>query len=208
MQYSHWFLLFSALICFFYTVVQWFKVLRDPRDATFAPSDGRPSIASVYSLTLGMSPLKKETAHKHWPTYIAGIGFHMGLFLSLAWLLLLFFDLQIPYGPRFLSSILIAIGAMLGLGILIKRIVMPKMRLISTPDDYFSNLIVTVFMLLTSITLLRPETQSLLMLWAGVLILYIPVGKLRHAVFFIPTRILLGRYFGQRGLWPKARKVR
>jgi len=203
LPYYYYFLLIAVLSVALFTVFQWIKVLTDKRDLPFAPPLGRPSTAAIYSLTLGMSPLKKETAHQHWPTYIAGMGFHIGLFLALAWLPLHFFNIALPSFIISSSKGVIALGALFGVIILIKRVSLKKMRQLSTPDDYFSNLIVTVFQLLSVRTLDRPSEPALLMLWAGVMLFYIPFGKLRHAIYFVPTRILLGRYFGQRGTWPK-----
>jgi hypothetical protein len=43
------------------------------------------------------------------------------------------------------------------------------------------------------------------LIYAGVLFLYFPLGKLRHAVFFFVARADYGRRLGYRGVYPPAR---
>jgi hypothetical protein len=39
------------------------------------------------------------------------------------------------------------------------------------------------------------------MIYASALLLYIPLGKLRHAIYFPLARVELGAHFGKRGVW-------
>ena len=92
----------------------------------------------IYSFTSAMSPFEKESAFMHLPTYVAGIIFHIGTFLSFPVLLTL-----IIYPKAFIESALLSslggvvfsAGAISGLAILIKRIVKKELRSISGPED-------------------------------------------------------------------------
>ena len=76
------------------------------------------------------------------------------------------------------------------------------MRELSNPDDYISNFIVSVFHWATAGVLLSETLLSVYFLIAGILFLYIPVGKLKHTVYFFAARYHLGFFYGHRGVWP------
>ena len=163
---------------------------------------GRRGPAVAYALTTSMSPLKKESARLHLPTYTAGILFHIGTFLSFA----LLFSHFIGSSPgsrtaALLSPALLATAAC-GMGILVKRLSKPSMRMLSVPDDYASNLLVSGFQLLSAAALQQENLIPLLFVYSALLFLYIPVSKLRHTIYFITSRIYLGLIFGRRGVWP------
>ena len=148
-----------------------------------------------------MSPAHKESAMLHLPTYIAGMAFHAGIFYGFFWLVLLFFGLQTGEPFRIVSFYLLLISAACGTGLLIKRVSLTKMRNLSNADDYFSNLLVTGFLVLVALTLVMNSTNNLF-IYSAILLLYIPLGKLRHSIYFATTRIHLGVFYGRRGVWP------
>lgn len=171
-------------------------------------STGRIGPAVLYALTASMSPFKKESAYLHLPTYTAGLLYHTGIFLGLVLVFLHFFDLSPAGSVSSILAILLVITGASGVGILIKRIVKPKMRKLSNPDDYASNLLVTCFQLFSALALRREDMLPALFVYAGLLLLYIPVSKLRHAIYFATSRIYLGIIFGRRGVWPSGRDHR
>jgi hypothetical protein len=169
-----------------------------------AAGRGSPGPAVAYSLTAAMLPWKKESARLHLPAYTMGILYHVGGFLSFLWLAIIFFDLYagLPRVVRTASAGLLVLAVLCGLALLIRRIADPKLRHFSTPDDYFSNLLVTGFQALTAAALIYERIVPGLYIYAGVLMMYIPLGKLRHAVYFVFARTYLGIFYGRRGVWP------
>jgi nitrate reductase gamma subunit len=95
----------------------------------------------------------------------------------------------------------IGITALCGLIILISRFFNKVQKEISNPDDFISNLLVTVFQILT-IGMLHFDIPMLYFLWASLLLLYLPFGKLKHVVYFFAARYHLGFFYGWRGSWP------
>ncbi|UCG28109.1 MAG: hypothetical protein JSV24_01755, partial [Bacteroidales bacterium] len=93
-----------------------------------------------------------------------------------------------------------------GLSILVKRVVLKKIREFSNPDDYLSNLLVSMFHGVSAAALIEIFTEQFLFIYATVLLIYIPIGKLRHVVFFFTSRIHLGIFYGWRGVWPAGRR--
>lgn len=202
MMVYHWLLL--AGFCIFLVVAAYMilnviftKGIPDP-----APGRGNILKAELYSFTGAMSPVKKESAYLHLPTYTAGMIYHIGTFLSFLWLVILFFNLKLPPWIQAVSAVFLTVSGACGNGILVKRIVVNKLRNFSNPDDYFSNILVTGFQFITMFSLLYMTVIPALFVYAAVLFIYIPVGKLRHSIYFFTTRIQLAKHFGKRGVWP------
>ncbi|MGD9140423.1 MAG: hypothetical protein PVJ42_02675 [bacterium] len=206
MSGPEWFL----LACFaVFAVGTWLRIYRAfprPGADTLAASRGSVPPAILYSLTWAMMPWRKETASRHPLSYLLGIGYHAGIFLGFLWLLLLFLDVRLPGAVASASAALLLAAAVCGLALLLKRTVTPAMRYFSNPDDYVSNLMATGFVALTAIALRYDGVLPGLFVYAGVLFLYMPVGKLRHAIYFGLARIYLGLFYGRRGVWPSGGK--
>jgi len=113
------------------------------------------------------------------------------------------------------SVMTLLIGAFLvALYRLARRLLRPVMRLISTPDDYFSLIMLTVWFALGA------ATQAYLMgIWGvsnevlqvaylyltSFFLLYVPFSKISHYLYYPFTRIWIGRALGHRGSYPIAR---
>ena len=147
-----------------------------------------------------MMPWEKESAQKHLPTYIAGIFYHSGVFSGMVYLL----SLIIPFGfSAYLLQILrilVSVGILCALGLLVKRLSVGYMRAISCLDDYISNALVTFILVLVLLDSFLSSVRSILFLVTIILLLYIPLGKIRHCFFFFYSRILFGQFFGRRGV--------
>jgi len=128
--------------------------------------------------------------------------FHIGTFISFFWLIILFFNIRTYDILIYLSAAFIALASICGISILIKRMLKKELRQLSNPDDYISNMFVTAFQIITAVTLFFRFSSSLLFIFSAVLFIYMPVGKLRHSIFFFTSRIHLGKFFGKRGVWP------
>lgn len=225
MHWTQWMALGALGICLFSCLFHFFRLIRLGKPVDHARSSGNMTGAIRYAFTGAMSPARKESAFLHLPTYTAGLFYHTGTFLSI---LLFFFILPGTMPQGWLAIIISAIlflSAMSGTAILIKRMIKKELRFLSNPDDYISNILVTLFQLLTLLVILLPHLhsyrptalpfysptflQSYLLtvlpsyyLSFTLLMLYLPVGKLRHAVYFFAARYHLGYFFGRRGVWP------
>lgn len=202
MTIYHWILtaafvyLFLAFMYFFIQAIS-LKGMDDP-----SISKGNEKAAVIYSMTTAMSPKKKESAFLHLPTYAAGMFFHLGTFFSLMMLVLIFSG-WIP--GAFIIAVFsgfILITSLCGIGIFIKRMTKSELRNMSNLDDYVSNMLVTLFQTMIALALLGLISLKVPFIGATLLFLYMPVGKLKHAVYFFSARLYLGRYYGKRGVWP------
>jgi len=202
MIWFHWMAILSAGICVISCMIHVSKLIRYGKPKDFSQQKGNLSDSLRYSISGAMSPKKKESAYLHLPTYTVGLLFHMGTFLSLFLFLILLTGI---YPDGMLANLLagfLVITGMSGMGILIKRMSQQKLRVLSNPDDYISNLLVSLVQLLTALTILNPDISAIYFVLISVLFLYLPVGKLKHTVYFFAARYHLGFFYGWRGVWP------
>jgi hypothetical protein len=175
-----------------------------PTRGTHDPTEpkGEPVLGACYSLTGAMMPWKKESAKLYPASYLLGVLFHLGTFLGFLWVVVIFFGARLPESVVSASLLFLGVTAASGVGLLIKRAASPNLRYFSNPDDYFSTALVTGWQVLIIGGLLEENMVPALLVLTGALLLYIPVGKLRHALYFVPARVYLGLFYGRRGVWP------
>ena len=149
-------------------------------------------------------PWEKESARRHLMTYAGGFVYHFGIFAALSWLFFQIMSLNVGEFMTGALGILTGAGLLAGLGLFVKRGLRPMMRSISCPDDYVANLLVDIFLGTALVSMFVPELKTVLYAVTMLLLLYIPLGKIRHCIFFFYSRIMFGRFFGRRGVFPRA----
>jgi len=211
LQWYQWMALAALGICLTACLVHFIRLLRLGKPVDYSRPAGKTGKAVRYAFTGAMSPARKESAFLHLPTYTAGLFYHMGTFLSL---LLFFFFISGLVPEGWIANVIVAflcISALCGIAILLKRIIKKELRVLSNPDDFISNFLVTIFQFTTIAVLLvltvlpsyhLPIVLPSYYLIFTILMLYIPIGKLRHTVYFFAARYHLGIFFGWRGVWP------
>jgi nitrate reductase gamma subunit len=156
-------------------------------------------------------PWVKNTFTRNPLVYIGGGLFHLGLFAvlilgtphMLVWKSLLGFGwptLALPI-VDWLAAVAI-IGMLI---LLVNRIVHPVMRLISGPAEYFAWLLVFVpmvtgYMMTHHLWFQYEVLFSLHMLAVDVLLIWIPLSRISHFMFYFFARTIHGQEFGKRGV--------
>ncbi len=202
MDWIHWVLFVAVAICLVSFAYHFIRLVRLGKPRDFSAKAGNTGSAIVYSFTTAMSPANKESAFLHLPTYTAGIVYHIATFVSLVAFLLVFFSVQLHHTLLIVFVLTAFAGTISGLAILVKRMADKKLSKLSNPDDYISNLLVTLFQLMTGLVLLYGGLYTIYMLIAALLFLYMPVGKLKHVFYFFAARYHLGFFYGWRNVWP------
>ncbi len=169
---------------------------------------GSEKKAAVYALTRGLLPREKESTRRHYWVYGAGVVYHSGIFSSFFWLASQVFSLSLPQTIRFLLAVVITVGGIAGLGLLGRRVFSRWLRNLSYPDDFAANLLVDFFLAGAVVSILERAAVPMFQAISILLILYLPLGKIRHCFLFFPSRVIFGRYFGQRGILPPLRGTR
>jgi hypothetical protein len=202
MYWYHWFAIAALAVCLSGFTFHLLRLIRLGKPRDYSAKAGNTTSAIIYSFTAAMSPKNKESAFLHLPTYTAGIIYHIATFLSIAVFFLLLFNLTPGSALSMLIIISAFTGTASGLWILGKRFADSKLRMLSNPDDYLSNMLVTLFQLFTGLVIMFPVIYPVYMVVSGLLLLYIPVGKLKHAIYFFAARYHLGFFYGWRNVWP------
>ncbi|MDQ1351224.1 MAG: hypothetical protein QG657_1526 [Acidobacteriota bacterium] len=207
------FMKFGVIIAFLFSLVSLsylvLKTFSHEKKKLNAEPRGDWKKGIIYAFGKGMMPWEKESARNHLPTYIGGIFYHIGIFISLLYLLIVILAIQLPAAVILPVRVLSLAGAIAGLALLAKRIFSPVMRALSCPDDFAANIIVDIFLILSFLHTLLPAPSPVpvpvvtLFLFASAVImfLYMPLGKIRHCFFFFYVRILFGIFYGRRGVF-------
>jgi nitrate reductase gamma subunit len=157
-------------------------------------------------------PWAMESTRKNPFFWVQFVIFHLGVTAAIALLFI------IPDAPSLLENatlvlvLQVVIGAafLVGLGRIVRRVVDPYMRAISSPDDYFSLIILTVwffFAFLSAPNDISAGEWHLIGFYAmGTFFLfYVPFSKISHYLYYPFTRYYLGKTLGYRGVTPMQR---
>jgi len=189
----------AAGLCLAALTILVVRTLAFGRRAYLSEPRGRAGNGIVYAFGKGM--VDKESVIRHRPTMLGGVLYHTGVFAGLAYVLWTALPLGFP-PPLAVFRPVLLLGSGVGLVLLAKRAVKPHLRRLSCPDDFFANLFVDLFLGLAFLHTYFPALETALLTISVLLFVYIPLGKIRHCVFFFFTRIIFGLHFGRRGALP------
>lgn len=200
----------AACFCLCGLFLHFIHIVRLGKPNDLSEKSGDTTKGIVYANTTAMLPQNKESAYLHLPGYAAGMLFHIGIFTSFLVFLLSFF----PFFNRWIevSTLRLIIAAVLtvtclsGYILLFRRILSKDLKGLSTPDDFISNALTSTFQLFTILHLVWPTNGVVTALYyiaCALLFVYMPFGKLRHAVYYFAARYHLGFFYGWRNVWPK-----
>jgi nitrate reductase gamma subunit len=177
-----------------------------------APS-GSPNTSSfkgiVYSWANIAMPWSMESTRQEFFFYAQFVIFHLAVAANIL------MSFVIPYAPSLMRpmivvrglQVLFALGCMIGCYRLYRRLSNPFIRQISSPDDYFSLILLTVWMFVSIWAAPnRPEQgEGSLMTYfimTAFFLVYVPFSKISHYLYYPFTRYYFGRTMGYRGVYP------
>jgi len=215
----HWIAL--VVMAIVYTLkIRWllsFTLAKD-RSAPGNPIQSDKKRGARYSFFNVAMPWSMESTRKPkgFIFYLSFVIFHLGV---VAGITLAFVS---TIAPDFLRNqavgypmLAFLIGALLvSIYRVFRRTLRPLMRLISTPDDYFSLVMLTIWFALGTCTqaylmgIWGMTSEMLLVAYlylTSFFLLYVPFSKISHYLYYPFTRIYIGRALGQRGSYPVVR---
>jgi len=191
--------------------IAWLLSFKAGRDRQ-APTGSRPPLMPrgiLYSWLNIAMPWTMESTRTHAVLYVQFAVFHLGVTAAIA------LSFIIPYAPQWLESRALVVtlqgimgGAFLvGLARMYRRLSQPTMRAISTPDDYFSLTLLTVWMLFAVLAAPNDAASGEGVLLAyffltAFFLIYVPFSKISHYLYYPFTRFYLGRTMTHRGVYP------
>ena len=115
----------------------------------------------------------------------------------------------IPFAPSVMTreislamAVLVAGVFVMGVLKLLRRVMFPDLRSLSTPDDYFSLAGVEAFFLFTVMALATglPGWMKAYFITTAAFLFYVPFSKISHYVQWFFARAFFGVPFGRRGI--------
>ncbi|HEX8992584.1 MAG TPA: hypothetical protein VF784_12975 [Anaerolineales bacterium] len=187
---------------------RYIELKRRPLPTDKSPLKGNPSHGIAYAFTTGMMPWAKESTRLHMIAYLRGIGFHVGIFVAIGALLISPFWSYLPPVLVTLLVVVLALGSLLGAAGGVMRIAETNLRGISLPDDHFAVWLTTLFMAMTALGVVNEALRVPMYVVAGITLAYVPLGKIRHCLYFFFSRTFFGKFFGRRAVYPHPEAIR
>jgi nitrate reductase gamma subunit len=194
-------------------IYQWVKA-RGKGRRDYSVKSGDVIRGILYNFTWAMLPRHKETIRLHPVWFVVGVLMHAGILIAILQVLVYLLTPQ-PEGildvmdlrplPALISTSLSVIyftAFLCAISLFLKRVFSALMRSMSSPDDYISVLLVIDFLFAALFHEQGGITWGTFLIHATVLFLYLPLGKLRHALFFFIARADYGARLGYRGTYP------
>jgi len=169
---------------------------------------------ALYSLGNVAMPWAMESTRKSPFFYVTFVIFHLGVVGGI--FLAFVSSLNRPFleNPVVANIFMVILGAafLVSVGRVLRRFLRPLLRLISTPDDYFSLLMLTVwfgsgFLAAAHIggRLQSVWYLTVFLALTSFFLLYVPFSKISHYLYYPFTRFWIGRTLGHRGSMPASR---
>jgi nitrate reductase gamma subunit len=164
---------------------------------------------AAYSIFNVAMPWAMESTRKNFFFWIQFVVFHIGVTIAIA------VSFIIPYLPWLLElplvvpmfQTIIAGAFLVGCYRILRRIFNPYMRALSSPDDYFSLILLTVWFYFAFFAVPNNITngEGLMLayfLTTAFFLIYVPFSKISHYLYYPFMRYWLGRTLGYRGVFP------
>jgi len=197
----------------FMTIVYFFKIrwiLKFPagkeRQKTTSLSGMNAKKGALQSLLSVATPWALGSYREHPWMYVQFVVFHIAVAVSIA------MSVIMPYWPHLIAhpAVVLALqvtfagGFLVGLLRLIRRMTNAHVKAITTPDDYFSLLLLCVWMIFSFLAAPNNRAMSEAPLLAyfiltAFFLIYVPFSKISHYIYYPFARYYLGRTLGHRG---------
>ncbi len=205
------------MACVYTLRIIWLLHFKAGRERQAATGQFRTTQAKgiVYSWMNIAMPWAMESTRKKFLFYIQFVLFHLGVVAAIG------LSFIIPYAPGLLESgvVVSLIQVITGLAFLValfrfyRRLTNKVMRAISSPDDYFSLALLTIwffFAVLAAPNNLEQGEGTLLTFFilTAFFLVYVPFSKISHYLYYPFTRYYFGKTMGYRGVYPLAKSKR
>jgi nitrate reductase gamma subunit len=181
------------------------------------PETGLPGTTKakgiMYSWLNVAMPWAMESTRRNFFMYLQFVVFHVGVVAAIG------LSFVIPYFPQLLTYYFVVIGLQISIGAacavglmrIVRRVASPVMRKISSPDDYFSLILLTTWFFFAFLavpnSLENGETIMLVyFILTAFFLIYVPFSKISHYLYYPFTRYWFGKSMGYRGIYPIVHK--
>lgn len=189
-------------------VIKISQLLKKPFPPEKAELKGDRTAGAIKSLFNVLKPWEMESTRKNLYFYTEFMIFHIAVALTIGSTFL------IPLVPHLMTPavavvcmVFMGLAFLIGLRRIYRRLTVPEIKIISSPDDYFAIILMTAFFGVGFVTMWlwkegRPETgwMWLFFIMTTFFLFYVPFSKISHYVLYPFGRINFGMIFGGRGI--------
>ena len=179
------------------------------RQAPIRAGNTSPGKGILYSWANIAFPWAMESTRQKPFFYTQFVLFHLAVAANIV------MSFVIPYAPALMRPIwvvrglqgLFLLGCLIGTYRLYRRLSDPFIRRISSPDDYFSLILLTSWLFISVWAAPnRPEEgEGALLIYfilTAFFLVYVPFSKISHYLYYPFTRYYFGKTMGYRGVYP------
>ncbi len=169
----------------------------------------------LYSWGIVAMPWSMESSRKNFLMWLQFVIFHLGVVAAIG------LSFIIPYGPGLLETsmlvsiiqVLCAAAFIVGVLRFFRRVSNIYVRAISTPDDFFSILLLTVWFAFAFLSAPNDASKGegvllTYFIMTGFFLIYVPFSKIGHYLYYPITRYYFGKSMGNRGTYPLVKSVK
>ncbi|MEW6546497.1 MAG: hypothetical protein AB1446_06210 [Bacillota bacterium] len=180
--------------------LRWLLSRPSVRDLAQPKGSAGYGVAAAFSVMF--RPWAMPSTRQHWVRWLEFSLLHVGIGTAIL------YSFLIPYvegilewpGTR-VAAVAVAVGFGAGVVRLVRRVASPDIRVISSPDDYFSLAVVDIFLLLGVFALCDLYWGRLLFFaLTALLLVYVPTSKISHYLYWPFARVFYGAHFGRRAV--------
>ncbi|MFH1438562.1 MAG: hypothetical protein ABIJ56_22830 [Pseudomonadota bacterium] len=174
--------------------------------------DTTPRKGVVYSWFNIFMPWAMESTRTKFFLYLQFGVFHLGVTAAIILSVLIPYWPEIMKDPTVVLFFQVFIGGAFVVGVIriVRRVGSRFMRAISSPDDYFSLLLLTTWF---AFAFLSVPNRTDMGEWhlltyfflTAFFLVYVPFSKISHYLYYPFTRYYLGKSLGRRGVYPVRR---
>ncbi len=196
----------------------WLFKFAAPAEST--PARGSHSAGITYAMTNIALPWQIESYRNKPMRYVEFVIFHVGVLVAIAAAIMrpetdasLFASNNFwganPIVGQICAGILAA-ATLMGIFRMIRRFGRPEMRAISSPDDYFSIILLNVWMG-TGVLGVQAGAPAMITgifyIITTFFLVYVPFSKISHYLYYPFNKYYVGKHLGHRGVYPKGQPV-
>jgi nitrate reductase gamma subunit len=213
----HWITL-SVMVVVYTMRIRWLRSFKAGKDRSPPGGGGRTSAkrGAYFSLANVAMPWSMESTRRNFFFYVTFVVFHLGVTcgIALAFISTLYRPLVENPAVAWTFGTLTGLAFLIGIYRMLRRLTVPVIRLISTPDDYFSLVMLTLWFLLGTVTQAHiagapqfPQEGWVIayLYLTSFFLLYVPFSKISHYLYYPFTRWWIGKALGHRGSYPVLR---
>jgi nitrate reductase gamma subunit len=184
--------------------VRW--LLRFKASVERTPARGSETRGVRFAMTTIAMPWELPSTRTHWVRWVEFAVFHVGVAAAIG------LTFVMPYWPSVVQpapvvltvQLVFGVAALAALSRLWRRLARPEMRLITSPDDFFS-LALLIAWLVAGILAAPQRSEPSLVAFFGLtafFLVYVPFSKISHYIYWPLIRYYVGRHLGHRGAYP------